>query len=51
VKALITALALLFALAGGISMLALAFRTDFRRATADDGGDWTMRDSPPPNTK
>jgi hypothetical protein len=51
VKTLITALALVFALAGGISMLALAFRTDFRGPTADNGGDWTMSEPPRPNTK
>jgi len=41
VKTFITALALVFALASGLSMLALAFRSDFREPAADNGGDWT----------
>jgi hypothetical protein len=39
-KTFITALALVIALASGISMIALAFRTDFREPAADNGGDW-----------
>jgi hypothetical protein len=41
-KTFITALAVVFALASGISMIALAFRADFRETTAHNGGDWTM---------
>jgi hypothetical protein len=41
VKTFITALSLVFALAGGLSMMALAFRSDFRELAADVGGDWT----------
>ena len=41
VKTFITALALVVALAGGVSMIALAFRSDFREPVADIGGDWT----------
>jgi hypothetical protein len=41
-KTFITALALVIALACGISMMALAFRTDFREPAADNGGDRTM---------
>jgi hypothetical protein len=37
-KTFITALTLLLALAGGISMIALAFRADFRHLTADNDG-------------
>jgi hypothetical protein len=40
-KTFITALALVIALASGISMIALAFRADFREPAADNGGDWT----------
>jgi hypothetical protein len=40
-KTFITALALVIALASGISMIASAFRTDFREPAADNGGDWT----------
>jgi hypothetical protein len=40
-KIFITALALVIALASGVSMMALAFRTDFREPAADNGGDWT----------
>jgi hypothetical protein len=39
--------ALVIALASGISMLALAFRADFREPAADNGGDrttWKWRD-------
>jgi hypothetical protein len=36
-KTFITALTLLFALVGGISMIALAFRADFRQLAADNG--------------
>jgi hypothetical protein len=40
-KTLIVALALVFALAGGISIMALAFGADFRGPAADNGGSWT----------
>jgi hypothetical protein len=38
-KTFITALALVFAVAGGISLIALAFRTDFREPAVDNSGD------------
>jgi hypothetical protein len=50
-KSLIIALALVFALAGGISMMALAFRADFQGPAADNDGDWTMSEPPRPDTK
>jgi hypothetical protein len=37
-KTFIIALALVFALASGISMIALAFRTDFQAPAADNVG-------------
>jgi hypothetical protein len=37
-KTFITALALVIALASGISMIALAFRTDFQPPAADNVG-------------
>jgi hypothetical protein len=40
-KTFITALTLFFALASGISMMAMAFRADFRELAADNGGDQT----------
>jgi hypothetical protein len=40
-KTFITALALVIALASGISMMALAFRADFREPAADNDGDRT----------
>jgi hypothetical protein len=40
-KTVITALALVIALASGISMIALAFR----EPAADNGGDWTTWNS------
>ena len=36
------ALTLLLAFASGISMIALAFRADFRQLAADNGGDRTV---------
>jgi hypothetical protein len=49
-KTIIIALALVFALAGGISMMALALRADFRGPATANGGNWTMSESPRPNT-
>jgi hypothetical protein len=40
-KSFITALMLLLALLGGMSMIALAFRADFRQLAVDNGGDQT----------
>ena len=40
-KNFITALALAFALAGGISLITLAFPADFHYFAADNGGDRT----------
>jgi hypothetical protein len=40
-KTFITALMLLFALLGGISMIAMAFRADFRQLASDNDGDRT----------
>jgi hypothetical protein len=40
-KTFITALALAFAVAGGISLVTLAFRADFHYSAADNGGDRT----------
>jgi hypothetical protein len=40
-KTFITALALVIALASGISMIAVAFRADFGEPAADNGGDRT----------
>jgi hypothetical protein len=40
-KTVITALMLFVALASGISMIALAFRADFRELAADNGEDRT----------
>jgi hypothetical protein len=48
-KTIIIALALVFALAGGISMMALALRADFRGPATDNGGNWTMSESPRSN--
>jgi hypothetical protein len=50
-KTFITALALVIALACSISMMALAFRTDFRESAADNGGDRTMSESPRSNSE
>jgi hypothetical protein len=41
-KTFITALALVIALASGISMVALAFRADFRGTATDNGEDRTL---------
>ena len=38
-KTLIIALMLLLALVGGMSMIAMAFHSDFRELAADHGGD------------
>jgi hypothetical protein len=38
-KTFITALMLFLALASGISMIAMAFRADFRQLAADNDGD------------
>jgi hypothetical protein len=38
-KTFITALMLLLALVGGMSMIAMAFHADFRELAADHGGD------------
>jgi hypothetical protein len=38
-KTFITVLMLFVALASGISMIAMAFRSDFRELAADNGGD------------
>jgi hypothetical protein len=45
-KTFITALALFIALASGLSMIALAFRADFREPAADNGGDRTTWEWP-----
>jgi hypothetical protein len=50
-KTFITALTLLFALVGGISMIALAFRADFRQLAADNGGDRTTWELSRPNSE
>jgi hypothetical protein len=41
-KTFITALTLSLALASGISMVALAFRGDFRQLAADNGATWEL---------
>jgi len=50
-KAFITVLMLLLALASGISMIALAFHADFRELVADNGGDRTTWEPPRPNSE
>jgi len=50
-KTFITALTLLLALAGGISMIALAFRADFRQLPADNDGDRTTWELSRPNSE
>jgi hypothetical protein len=47
----ITALMLFFALASGISMIALAFRADFQELAADNGGDRTAWELSRPNSE
>jgi hypothetical protein len=44
-KIFIIALALVVALASGLSMIAWAFRADFREPAADNGGDRTTWES------
>jgi hypothetical protein len=51
-KTFITALALVIALASGLSMIALAFRADFREPATDNGGvrttwEWQIQNSLP----
>ena len=50
-KTFITALMLLLALLGGMSIIALAFRTDFQELAADNGGDRTTWERPRPNSE
>jgi hypothetical protein len=50
-RTFITALTLFFALASGISMIALAFRADFQELSADNGGDQTAWESSRPNSE
>jgi hypothetical protein len=45
------ALTLLLAFASGISMIALAFRGDFRQLAADNGADRTTWEMSRPNSK
>jgi hypothetical protein len=47
----ITALMLFFALASGISMIALAFRADFQELVADNSGDRTAWELSRPNSE
>jgi hypothetical protein len=48
-KTLMVALALVLALASGISMMAFAFRADFRGTAAGNGENWTVSESSRPN--
>jgi len=48
---IITALMLLLAFFGGISMIALAFRADFQELAADNGGDRTTWELSRPNSE
>jgi len=50
-KTFITALTLVLALASGMSMIAMAFRADFRELAADNGGDRTTWELSPPNSE
>jgi hypothetical protein len=50
-KTLITALTLLLALAGGISMIALAFRAGFQQLPADNDGYGTTSGLSRPNSE
>ena len=45
------ALTLLLAFASGISMIALAFRADFRQLVADNGADGTTWELSRPNSE
>ena len=47
----ITALTLLLALASGISMIAMAFRADFRQLASDSDGDRTTWELSRPNSE
>jgi hypothetical protein len=50
-KPFMTALTLLLALASGVSMVAMAFRADFRELAADNGGDRTIWEPSRPNSE
>jgi hypothetical protein len=50
-KFFITALMLLLALLGGMSMIALAFRADFQDLAVDNGGDRTTWELSRPNSE
>jgi len=50
-KTFITALTLVLALASGMSMIAMAFRADFRELAADNGGDRTTWELSRPNSE
>jgi hypothetical protein len=50
-KTFIAALTLLLALASGISMIAMAFRADFREMAADNGEDRTRWELSRPNSE
>jgi hypothetical protein len=50
-KTFITALTLLLALAGGISMIALAFRADFQQLPVDNDGYRTTWELSRPNSE
>jgi len=50
-KTFITRLTLVLALASGMSMIAMAFRADFRELAADNGGDRTTWELSPPNSE
>jgi hypothetical protein len=48
---IVTALMLLLALLGGMSLIAPAFRADFRELAADNGGDRTTWELSQPNSE
>jgi hypothetical protein len=48
---IVTALMLLLALLGGMSLIASAFRADFRELAADNGGDRTTWEPSRPNSE
>jgi len=50
-KTFIIAVMLFFALVSGISMIPLAFRSDFRELAADNGGDRTTGELSRPNSE
>jgi len=50
-KAFITALMLLLALASSMSMIAIAFRADFQQLAADTDGDRTTWELSSPNSE